>query len=301
MAAFSLLPQHEYAENGSLYTLFTTADGSPTLSCRPALPHALVCSNTLAMGHSKNSGPEKMHNSAGAFNETLCIYQPVAQFVLSQPAPWSFLSVGLGIGYLELLTVALFVKFHPKMSSKLFAECLKISSSERDPVLQREFLAFVLGSNTQPFFAAAYKSLVEFFCVHFNISQLKLIHTLAELFYAGSWIFPGPLNSQENDLTNKESTNAGNIVLFNQETQKFNGIYFDAFSPATSPELWTSSFVSQLIEQSCEPCCAFASYASRTELKRILRTHGFEVHKTPGFAGKREATFATRQREVASP
>jgi tRNA U34 5-methylaminomethyl-2-thiouridine-forming methyltransferase MnmC len=58
--------------------------------------------------------------------------------------------------------------------------------------------------------------------------------------------------------------------------------------------LWNQDLLEAMIEFLAGPKCVFASYASRTVLKKALKKFGFKLEKRAGFAGKREATFAVR-------
>lgn len=80
--------------------------------------------------------------------------------------------------------------------------------------------------------------------------------------------------------------------------QKFpfrsHGIFYDAFSSQTSPELWTESFLKDfLLKASDFPCC-FSTYAATGALKRSLKSSGFVPHILSGYGGKRQNTLAIR-------
>jgi tRNA U34 5-methylaminomethyl-2-thiouridine-forming methyltransferase MnmC len=95
-------------------TIFTTGDGSPTLS------------------FAREDGYiEKMHHSAGALSESLYIYHAAAADALARGWPLHVLSFGLGLGYNELLAIA-----EAKRQSRLD---WKVDSFEAHPFLRREF------------------------------------------------------------------------------------------------------------------------------------------------------------------
>lgn len=65
----------------------------------------------------------------------------------------------------------------------------------------------------------------------------------------------------------------------------FDLIYFDAFAPDVQPELWSSEVFARLYQVSA-PQGVLVTYSAKGEVKRNLRTAGFEVHRLPGALGK---------------
>lgn len=79
---------------------------------------------------------------------------------------------------------------------------------------------------------------------------------------------------------------------FNTE-QKFDLLYFDAFSVRHQPELWTN----EMIAHACsflKPGGIFVTYAITGNLKRAVKSCGFTIEKLPGAPGKREMFRATK-------
>ena len=71
-------------------------------------------------------------------------------------------------------------------------------------------------------------------------------------------------------------------------------VYFDAFSPANSPELWTPE-VFETVYRCLVPGGVLVTYCVKGDVRRSLAKVGFEVRKTPGPpGGKREVLVATR-------
>ncbi|QEC54262.1 hypothetical protein FRZ59_11830 [Anseongella ginsenosidimutans] len=70
-------------------------------------------------------------------------------------------------------------------------------------------------------------------------------------------------------------------------------IYFDAFAPATQPEMWTQEVISH-VTSSLEVGGVFVSYSITGNLKRMLKGLGFSVEKPKGAAGKREMIRAVK-------
>jgi len=81
------------------------------------------------------------------------------------------------------------------------------------------------------------------------------------------------------------------LLTFESEL-KFDIIYFDAFAKVHQPEMWT--------EESIQKACSFlkdkgifVTYSVTGDLKRTLKSLGFEIERPEGAAGKREMMRAT--------
>ena len=75
--------------------------------------------------------------------------------------------------------------------------------------------------------------------------------------------------------------------------EKFDLIYFDAFSVRHQPELWTN----EVIAHTCamlKPGGIFVTYAITGDLKRSIKACGFDIQKLPGAPGKREMLRAIK-------
>ena len=73
----------------------------------------------------------------------------------------------------------------------------------------------------------------------------------------------------------------------------FDLVYFDAFGPDKQPEMWSRE-VMHRIEAVTHPGSVFVTYSAKGELKRMLRSLGFEVQHLPGPPGKRVFTRAVK-------
>ncbi|MCX2575414.1 tRNA (5-methylaminomethyl-2-thiouridine)(34)-methyltransferase MnmD [Pedobacter sandarakinus] len=83
------------------------------------------------------------------------------------------------------------------------------------------------------------------------------------------------------------------LAAFNSE-QKFDVIYYDAFSVQHQPEMWTD----EIIAHACsflKPGGIFVTYAITGNLKRAVKACGFQIEKLPGAPGKREMLRATKE------
>lgn len=75
----------------------------------------------------------------------------------------------------------------------------------------------------------------------------------------------------------------------------FDAIYFDAFSPATNPKLWTEQVFANL-SNLLKPDGLLVSYCVSGAVRRGLESAGFQVERRPGPPrGKREVLVARRR------
>ncbi|MDP4262791.1 MAG: tRNA (5-methylaminomethyl-2-thiouridine)(34)-methyltransferase MnmD [Bacteroidota bacterium] len=75
--------------------------------------------------------------------------------------------------------------------------------------------------------------------------------------------------------------------------QRFNLIYFDAFAPASQPELWTKEVFEKLYSM-MYPGGILVTYCSKGDVRRAMQAAGFGVEKIPGPRGKREMLRARK-------
>ena len=79
-------------------------------------------------------------------------------------------------------------------------------------------------------------------------------------------------------------------TLFNE---KYDLIYFDAFSPSKQPEMWVLNNFKKLYD-----CLningVLITYSSKGDVKRIMKKVGFNVSCLEGPTGKREITLASK-------
>lgn len=87
-------------------------------------------------------------------------------------------------------------------------------------------------------------------------------------------------------LENKE-------IINYREEKKFDVIYFDAFAVIRQPEIWSDESLSHVCSF-LKPGGVFVTYAITGNLKRCLKSLGFNIQKAPGAAGKREMLRAIK-------
>lgn len=76
-------------------------------------------------------------------------------------------------------------------------------------------------------------------------------------------------------------------ILKFKDHNKFDIIYFDAFSPTSQPELWCLE-VFQNMYDSLKLNGVFVTYCAKGQVRRDLQSVGFEMERLPGPPGKRE-------------
>jgi|SRR6185437_590140 len=73
-------------------------------------------------------------------------------------------------------------------------------------------------------------------------------------------------------------------------------VYYDAFDPATQPELWTPA-VFEGLYRGLAPGALLVTYCCKGSVQRALRSAGFVIAKLPGPPGKREMLRAKKPAE----
>jgi len=82
-----------------------------------------------------------------------------------------------------------------------------------------------------------------------------------------------------------------------QTEQRFDLVYYDAFSVQHQPEMWSDEIIAHTC-QFLRPGGIFVTYAITGKLKRALKSIGFTVEKLPGAPGKREMLRAIKNQLV---
>ena len=83
------------------------------------------------------------------------------------------------------------------------------------------------------------------------------------------------------------------LLEFNSE-ELYDIIYFDAFSPNTQPELWTTEIFTKMF-YNLKTNGILTTYSAKGDVKRSLRNAGFEVVRISGPIGKRHIIRALKK------
>lgn len=251
--------------------LFTYQLDSKKLSC--SFQETADRSPSLIL-HYNNSQSELMHSRQGAFSETIYVYEPVINFVTTNKLQPVFMSIGLGIGYIEILIIAYLIK---KESELLKDKNFFIYSFESESLLISFFRNFFTNKALPEEFVACYLKIINLTSNYLNIEKENLFIEIKKAILNNKIVF---------------------CSKFNKETVidiPVSGIFFDAFSAESSPDLWEKDIIKNIISKSnCNNKAVFATYASRSLLKNILKENNFILRKRKGFSGKRECILAER-------
>lgn len=238
------------------FHFITTEDGSPSLRLGTTEPLS-----------------EAMHSLKGAFSETGYIYGAALDRAIDSGFEPRVLSMGLGLGYVELLAAA-------KMARRGLVD-FRGESFEIVPELRDLFTGWLRGEAIDPEFAKAYDDIEALTCRQTELAPGTTREILAEAVASGRWLVREALTA---------STEFGG---------KFGTICFDAFSSKSTPDLWTEDFLRSFLEKTAAPGCVLSTYACTGSLKRSLKACGFEVTIREGFSSKRDSTFAVRTPPVS--
>lgn len=84
----------------------------------------------------------------------------------------------------------------------------------------------------------------------------------------------------------------GNLLNYNHPVM-YDLVYFDAFSPAIQPELWSEDIFRKIYAH-MNPNGILTTYCAKGAVRRTLQQVGFTTERLPGSPGKREMLRATK-------
>ena len=207
----------------------------------------------------QGEGAEPMHSLGGALDESLYIYGEAIQLFLEsnrEVTDTEVISVGLGMGYNELLTALKFPNFTHLISYEYFDE------------LEMLFVKRIKSPQDFPGFWAPFLSRgIEMDSI---LNACELLREKVE--------FPGALDADA-------------VKLYESKKRL---VLFDAYSSKTSADLWTEEFLDILLSK-CEEGSVFSTYAATGILKRALKRNGFSNLDKEGYKGKRQSTLAIKK------
>lgn len=108
----------------------------------------------------------------------------------------------------------------------------------------------------------------------FKIPEQEIKNKLISLYELGEWQIKGAWDSTDKS--------------------KYSVILFDFFSGKAMEAFWTQEFLDECVSQNSDEKCAFATYACTGNLKRALLASNYKYFKRPGYAWKKNSTFACR-------
>lgn len=221
---------------------------------------------------------ETMHSMRGALGETVYIYgsafERIHEMLRAEARTPRILSLGLGLGFVEIVAAAVAVKFQTRLCGESF---------ELDPRLSESFKNWVQGGTEIPGHIPqlVYDKSLEMTATAYSLSPKVIQEKLKNALGDETWILSGPL--LPDTFQNRPI-----------ERRSFNAVAFDAFSSKSTPELWTREFLDPFLQEACDSNCILSTYACTGHLKRALVDAGFTLEIREGFASKRDSTLACR-------
>jgi tRNA U34 5-methylaminomethyl-2-thiouridine-forming methyltransferase MnmC len=216
--------------------------------------------------------PECMHHSGGALSESLYIYGEAFEKAMEfapKGSPIRVLSLGLGLGYNEMIATALAEK--SERTSDLY-----IDSFESEDFLTQSLQGWLNEQVGNADWSNVYGKILDLLSKSIDLPATKLRSALADLKIDGRWNMNGSLTEET------------------KIEKPYSCIFFDAFSSGATPELWGEEFITELLKRATNKSCVLSTYAATGNLKRALKANGFEVELRKGFQGKRHSIWATR-------
>ncbi|MBK8201779.1 MAG: hypothetical protein IPK68_05510 [Bdellovibrionales bacterium] len=249
------MPLRDELDSTNPFQIEITQDGSPTLRLR----------DSSGLG-------ESMHNLKGAFSETMYIYLPTLQTAFEWQEPETrLLSVGLGLGYNELLSAAYALKNYPNHPWYLL-------SYENKDFLRHNFMSWLDGiprvSQTDSDLFGVYDVILDLVSREMNVTQTAVRNQLKQMAAEKTWMLYETLNPCEDPPF------------------RVHGIFYDAFSSQTSPELWKEINLDQFFIRFADAPCVLSTYAATGSLKRALKR---QISKLNSFQDLAERDRAPRR------
>src|ERR1044072_8503613 len=230
--------------------IYTTGDGSPTLAFKRADGYV-----------------EKMHHTGGALSESLYIYRDALKLALENGASPRVISMGLGLGYNELISIAHF--------AAAGIDRFKIWSFEAVPALREAFAGWAGGDISSQLTEVSGQAAAKV-AEAFSITPERLRELTCTALKDGRLELRGPF---PDDIEGVTSTST---------------VYYDAYSNKMDPALWSVDFLTEKLGPCLDEVCVLATYAATGALNRSLKQLGFRLIPKAGFQGKRQSTLALR-------
>jgi len=193
------------------------------------------------------------HSHFGALQESMHIFIDAGfcSDILSDLKTVSILEIGFGTGLNALLTY-----FKAKeLQKKVYYETLELFPLRKQEVEQLNYPSLLNYSDAK-----------EIFTILHDVSFNKK-HKISEDF-----------------TLLKRQISAINAIY---TPNRYDLVYFDAFSPEVQPELWTKE-VFEPIYQSMKKNSILLTYCTKGSVKKALTEIGFQLKKLSGPTGKRE-------------
>lgn len=121
-----------------------------------------------------------------------------------------------------------------------------------------------------------------------NYAESAIAKEWFEKIHRATWNVPVELSSYFN-LKKIQNT----IQQITLESNKYDIVYFDAFAPNKQPEMWELPMLQKIYDAMSQQSI-FVTYCAKGQLKRDLKSLGFQVESIQGPPGKREMIRAIK-------
>ncbi|MBN1495797.1 MAG: hypothetical protein JXA07_03455 [Spirochaetes bacterium] len=201
-----------------------------------------------------------MHSLSGAYEEALLKHVRPSGILERETDSLSVLDVGFGLGYnvLALIASLLEVGYKGKLS---------VVSLERDRKLL-PFLEQIVFSDQRDEIYSVIRSAYSKGCLRSNSLSLDILFGDARSF------------------------------VRSLPDGAYDAIFFDPFSPARNPELWSFHFFREMFRLMNESAI-LTTYSSAPQVRGALTAVGFIIGRGPAVGGKREGTLASKTDLIA--
>lgn len=225
---------------------------------------------------------EHYHSIHGAVQESVHVFIKAGlQYILPKKHSINILEVGFGTGLNALLTLKEYLEFQNSHTQKTWHD--KIDQTLDSNLSNQEKSINYTALEPYPI----QESLVH----DLKYSDYLSIPSLSDSFKS-MHIEP---SGKVINLTGKFNFNKLELKLQNYkpEDRLYDLVYFDAFSPAVEPELWTPEVFQHLYNIINEES-ALVTYCSKGVVRRMMQECGFKVERLPGPPGKHEMLRAVK-------
>jgi len=204
---------------------------------------------------------EHMHSLSGAYEEALLKHVIPSGITNNRVSSLHVLDVGFGLGYNILALVV-------ELKRSGFSGSISVTSLEKD----RSFLPALQS-------------------IHFDDSRDRFYSLIQRAYHDGSC----------------DSGGISISVLFGDARkfirtlpdETFDAVFFDPFSPAHNPELWSVDLFT-IIRRSMKETAILTTYSCAPQVRAALLEAEFIIGRGPSVGGKREGTLAARTPVIAA-
>jgi len=208
---------------------------------------------------------EHYHSVHGAVQESMHVFIQTGLNIIIDKKSISILEVGFGTGLNALLTL------REAMEQK---KDISFTSIEKYPITVEEIEILNYAAFLGIDFSDVYKQL----------------HDATWNSYVEIQLSCSDDNNNSSFQLKKLQLDLLNFIT----EEKFDLIYFDAFSPNVQPELWSETVFKKMYN-CLQPKGILVTYSAKGFVKRNLRAAGFLVKRLPGPPGKREMLRAIKE------